>query len=87
MNDRRFDAISRDLVAQPSRRRVLLGLLAGALGTVPARAEAGDWCWRNGHFCSHNRHCCSDRCCRSEERRWHCVPPGSACCDGGLCKH
>ena len=67
MDERRFDAISRVIGRQSSRRGALKAALATALGG--GVAALGDdamarpaMCRPAGRYCTHNKQCCNKRC-------------------------
>jgi hypothetical protein len=70
MDSDRFDAMSKAVGRGTQRRKVLLGLLGGALlgsaivspASQPVRAQPG--CRRDGHPCEGNQQCCAGLACR-----------------------
>jgi hypothetical protein len=81
MDPQRFDALARTLATSGSRRRVLTGLAAGALGMIGIGAEART-CTGAGTVCRENANCCSGYCGpqdASGRRRCACVAPTVAC--------
>ena len=80
MDPDRFDRIAKSLAAPGSRRRVLGGLLGGALGLLGrGRAAADHGCRHPGAACTRGTQCCSRDCrsgtCRCT-RTSQCPRPG-----------
>ncbi|HEY7030988.1 MAG TPA: hypothetical protein VH482_06670 [Thermomicrobiales bacterium] len=97
MDGSRFDALAKALAASGSRRGVVAGLAAGALGLVGVgRAEAVA-CRMPGGLCREHADCCSGLCGPKDatgRRRCACravgdCPPPAVCravaCQGGAC--
>jgi hypothetical protein len=82
MDDSRFDALARSLVAPGSRRRLLAGLAAGALGVIGVGPAGARTCSRNGLVCREHASCCSGYCGPKDAigRRRCAAPP---CTPGG----
>lgn len=66
MDAERFDTIARGIAASLPRRRLLRGLLAGAVaglfGPGGEEAAAGPGNFVGGRRCRYDRQCCSGRC-------------------------
>ena len=87
MDADRFDRIAKTLAASGSRRRVLGGLLGGALGLfgplVQERAAAGHFgCKHVGRSCTRRRECCSG-ICQGPRGRKSCRAHGTGTCQAG----
>ena len=84
MDNTRFDEITREFATGVPRRKVLLGLLGGALGVVgvgQARADSPQRkCKQASRPCSFDTHCCSGTCCNHR-----CCGPGQICDGNGEC--
>jgi hypothetical protein len=87
MDGSRFDALARSLSESGSRRRLIGGLVAGALGLSRVRSAEGRTCTGIGSVCREHATCCSGLCGakdRTGRRRCTC-PGGGAWCAGGCC--
>ncbi len=86
MDGNRFDALTRSLSNETSRRRVLKGLLGGAAGGALSLAglrRAGATHGRPaGATCIRNEHCASGLCDPQTRR---CTCPGGTTACGGTC--
>jgi hypothetical protein len=81
----RFDALTRSLSVPGSRRRLIVGLAAGALGLTGGRAAVAA-CRKSGSVCREHANCCAYRClARDATGRRRCAPEGCLYCagDGG----
>jgi hypothetical protein len=97
MDGHRFDEWARTLAASGSRRRLLGGFAAAALGLAGVRTGQAA-CRAPGNICRENANCCSGLCGpkdRTGRRRCHCrteadcPAPSNQCraatCDDGIC--
>lgn len=62
MDGSRFDSLARMLAASGSRRRLVGGLVAGALGLVERRGADATACRAVGASCREHSNCCSGLC-------------------------
>ena len=62
MDGSRFDALTKSLALSGSRRRVLAGLLGGALGAVGLGRAEGAECRPDNSTCREHANCCSKLC-------------------------
>jgi hypothetical protein len=83
---RRFDTVAKMLTVSGSRRRLLSGLLAAALGTGAIPAAASSTCRTVGRTCREDADCCSHYCALDVRlrRRLCACPAGTKPC-GGNC--
>ncbi|HEY7035087.1 MAG TPA: hypothetical protein VH482_27350 [Thermomicrobiales bacterium] len=72
MDGHRFDEWARSLAAPGSRRRVLAGLVAGALGLAGVREGGAVACRAPGAACRENVNCCSGLCAKDAAGRRVC---------------
>jgi hypothetical protein len=93
----RFDAIARAVAASGSRRRLLVGALAGVLGIAGRGHAEAVVCRTPGQLCRENANCCSRLCgkdatgrrvCRCQSAA-DCPTPRGGCqqatCEAGVC--
>jgi hypothetical protein len=92
----RFDALARALAAPGTRRRLLAGLAAAALGAVGRRGAEAVACRMPGELCREHADCCSRLCSPKDAigRRCACravgdCPTAAVChavaCTAGAC--
>jgi hypothetical protein len=93
----RFDALTRALAAPRSRRHLLGGLAAGALGLAGFRSADARTCSAGGTICREHANCCSSNCLPKDRTgRRRCAECGSPAqcpsdtcttptCSGGAC--
>jgi hypothetical protein len=82
----RFDAIARSLAASGSRRRLIGGLIAGAVGAVGLRGADAAACRGAGSVCREHANCCSTLCGdKNATGRRVCVCPETQVACGGAC--
>jgi hypothetical protein len=92
----RFDALTRSLSEPGTRRRVLAGIAAGALGLAGLRPAGAVTCRTPGLTCRVDANCCSGLCAKDAtgRRRCRCQSPGDcplpdachkATCTAGVC--
>jgi hypothetical protein len=97
MDPTRFDAATKQFAALGSRRRLLAGLAAAALGIAGRDRADAIVCRTPGELCRGNADCCS-RVCATDATGRHtcrcrtqadCPPPTNKClaatCAGGVC--
>ncbi len=84
MGPTRFDTLARLLAASGSRRRLLGGLLAGALGIGAASEATAAGCRSSGGICREGANCCSGLCgLKDRAGRRRCICPlGTKSCKG-----
>lgn len=88
-----FDALARSLSAATSRRRVMIGLVAGALGVAGRERADARTCGDVGSVCDGNALCCSGVCGSKDRfgrRRCQCATDKdcrgkNAVCEDGIC--
>lgn len=82
MDDRRFDTLTKHLAVSGTRRQLLGGLVASALGLVRLGGAKAASCRAPGNICREGANCCSGLCSEdSATRRKVCVcPPGTQQC-------
>jgi hypothetical protein len=98
MDGVRFDTFTRAFGTSGSRRRVLTGLVSGALGLMGLRAADARRCSTAGEICREHANCCSGVCGekdRTGRRRCQCASaadcpaPQNGCeratCEAGVC--
>jgi hypothetical protein len=98
MDGARFDNLTRAMTASDSRRRVLAGLVGGALGLMGLRAADARRCSTAGDICREHANCCSGVCGekdRTGRRRCQCLSAAdcpslqngceSTTCAAGVC--
>ena len=93
MDDQRFDELTRKLAAGTTRRRLLGGLLGGALALLGPlgreRAAADHGCRHAGAACTRDRQCCSGDCrngtCRCTASKQCPQPPTTEPCKKAVC--
>lgn len=93
MDDRSFDALAKAVSAPGSRRRLIAGLLSGAMGLAGRRPAAAAVCRTFGQTCRENANCCSRVCGPRDatgRRRCGCgsadeCPSGQTCALGACC--
>jgi hypothetical protein len=95
----RFDAFARSLVSPASRRRLIGGLAAGALGLFGRGGAQARICSAPGTICREHANCCSGLCgpkdrtgrrrCTACQSAGECPQPAELCevatCTGGVC--
>jgi hypothetical protein len=85
MDGTRFDNLARSLAMSGTRRRLLVGFAAGALGIVGFGTTDAAVCRTAGRSCGKDAHCCSGNCTKDASGRRCCAcPPPTAECHG-LC--
>lgn len=62
MDGSRFDSLTRSFAQTGSRRRLIGGLIGGAVGLVGLRQTEAAECRELGHICRENANCCSLNC-------------------------
>lgn len=90
MDGSHFDALTRSLTEPGTRRRLVGGLVAGALGFVGVRGASARACTGTGTVCRENADCCTGSCGprdRTGRRRCACqadeqCPAGWVCGEG-----
>jgi hypothetical protein len=81
MDGPRFDRLTRAFATTPSRRRLLAGLTAGALGLIGVRGSDAARCRSIGNSCLQNGDCCTNYCATQSRTRRLCeCPPGTVNC-------
>lgn len=97
MDGNRFDSLARTLAERGSRRRLIGGLVAGALGLAGLDRAGARTCTGLGSICREHAGCCSGFCGpkdRTGRRRCQCdaaadCPPPPVChvatCTNGTC--
>jgi hypothetical protein len=97
MDGPRFDALARAAAAPGSRRRLLAGLAAAAVGLAGGDRARAVACRTPGELCRGNDDCCARLCARDATGRHvcrcgsatDCPPPTNKClaatCAGGVC--
>jgi hypothetical protein len=97
MESHAFDRLTRQVATAPTRRRLLTGLLAGALGLIGQERTGAANCRAPGSVCREGGDCCSKVCKSKDARgRRHCgcrtaidCPATNACqtaaCQQGTC--
>jgi hypothetical protein len=92
MDSHRFDALTRNLIAAGSRRRMLAAVVAGALGRLaptPLAEEAAAVCKGYNARCHSHASCCPDvglRCVKhgkKKKKRCRCKPGWARCPESG----
>jgi hypothetical protein len=88
----RFDALARSVAASGSRRRLVVGLLGGALGLVGLGTTDAAVCRTPGRLCRQNADCCSHLCASDATGRRTCrcrttadCPPPTNTCLAATC--
>jgi hypothetical protein len=82
----RFDALTRSLTGTGSRRRLLGGFVAGAIGLAGWRGSDGRTCSARGTVCREHATCCSGLCGEKDRTgRRRCACPGDAVTCEGVC--
>jgi hypothetical protein len=81
----RFDALARALAAPGTRRRLLAGLAAAALGPVGRRGAEAVACRMPGELCREHADCCSKLCATGADGRLVCQCPAPTVACGRSC--
>jgi hypothetical protein len=83
MDPTRFDTLARLVAVPSSRRRLIGGLMAGALGIGATDEASAAICRSLGNTCRETANCCVGECLKDATRRYRCAcPPGTKVCSG-----